>query len=107
MEQITRALERFLQVILGIVAAAILVGSVFIMLNLDASSRSQGGRLYVALGALVLLGLVDSQFARLAQRRESLFSLTESAEYRRYRIGSLLLLLLATLVLFGLALFLP
>lgn len=107
LDQATRTLERFLQIFLGIVAVAILLGSVFIMVKLDASFRSQGGRFYVAAGALVLLGLVDSQFGRLMQRRELGFGLTESPEYRRYRLGSLLLLFLAALVLFGLALFLP
>jgi uncharacterized membrane protein len=107
LDQTTRTLERFLQIFLSLVAVAILLGSVFIMLKLDASSRSQGGRLYVAAGALVLLGLVDSQYGRLMRRREIGYGLSESPEYRHYRLGSLLLLLLAALVLFGFALFLP
>ena len=106
LEQIARALDLLLRILLGIVAVAILIGSVFIMLTMDQSSRSQGGRLYVAVIAVVLLGAVDTQFARLVKRRQPL-SLIESTEYRRYHIISCLLLLLSTLVLVGLALFLP
>jgi hypothetical protein len=100
---INRALSAFLQVLLGIVAVAILAGAVFLMWVMDAGSRSQGGRFYVALGAVVLLGLVDTQFARLMRRQ----FLWDSTPYRRYRLLSLLFLALAAAGLLGLALFLP
>jgi hypothetical protein len=100
---IERTLTAFLQVLLGFVAVAILAGAVFLMWVMDAGSRSQGGRFYVALGAVVLLGLVDTQFARLMRRQ----FLWDSTPYRRYRLLSLLFLALAAAGLLGLALFLP
>ena len=106
LEQSARMLDRFLRILLGIVAVAILMGSTLIMLTMDTASRSQGGRLYVAVAAVLLLGAVDTQFARLARRRRPL-SLIEPAEYSRYRVLSCLLLLLSTLALVGLALLLP
>lgn len=63
-EQVTRTLDRGLSILLGLLTIAILVGAVFLMLKMDSSSRSQGGRFYVAIAALVLLGAVDSQFRR-------------------------------------------
>jgi hypothetical protein len=106
LDQTERALEAFLRILLSLVVVAILVGAVLMMLTMDAASRSQGGRFYAAVVAVVLLGLVDTQFARLAKRRNPL-SWIETAEYRRYQVRSLLLLLLSTLVLVGLALLLP
>jgi len=98
--------ERFLQILFVIVAVAIFSGGVFIMLTMDAASRSAGGRFYVAVAVLVLLGAVDTQVGRLVRRRTPL-SLIESAEYRRYRIRSVLLMGLSALVLVVFALLCP
>jgi hypothetical protein len=95
-----------MRVLLGGLAGAVFAGAILIMADMDASSRSQGGRVYVALAAVVALGAVDSRFAWLARRRW-LFAEGGAAEYRRYRVRSLLLLGLATAVLLGLAVFLP
>jgi hypothetical protein len=103
--QFERGLETFLRVLLKIVAVAIVAGAAFIMWAMDAASRHQGGRLYVALGALVVLWAVESQFARLMRRREGLID-TEREPWR-YSISSVLLLLVSAVVLFGLALLLP
>lgn len=106
LDQVDHTLDRFLRTLLLGAAVAILVGAVFLMLKLDASSRSQGGRWFVAVAALVALGAVDSRFGWLVRRREP-FILTETPGYRRYRVRSLLLLLASAVVLFGLAWLLP
>jgi hypothetical protein len=106
LDQLSLALDTLLRILLGIVAVAIMAGAVVMMVSIDGGPGSQGGRWYVAVAALLLLGAVDSQYAWLLRRREPL-SLTESPGYRRYRIGSLLLLLAAAVVLLGLAWLLP
>jgi hypothetical protein len=103
-----RILDRSLRILLRGAALGIFAGAVLIMLGMDSSSRSQGGRLYVAVVAVVLLGTVEGQYARLVERRRPLW--TEGpgeAAYRRYVVRSAVLLLLAALVLMGLALRLP
>ena len=104
LEQLAGALERFLQIVLWVVAVAVFAGSLLIMLNMDAGPRSQGGRLYVALGAIVVLGVVDTQYARLVKRRAAL---SNTAAYRRYQLRSLSLLLLSAVTLVAAALLLP
>jgi hypothetical protein len=106
LDAISRALEHVLAILLGIGAVAILAGAIFIMLKMDAGSRSQGGRFYVALGALVALGAVESQFARLVRRRAPL-SLTTTGAERRYILLSLVLMIVSAVVLIGVALLLP
>ncbi|GEM_PF-2128343 len=99
------ALESFLRVLLSIVALATLGGALFLMVKLDPASRSQGGRFYVAIGALVILAGIDSQFRRLLERRrQSLFS---TAAESRYALLSLSLLVFIAVLLFGLAWLLP
>jgi hypothetical protein len=108
LDQTARILERFLQILLSIGAVAVFSGAVWIMLIMDSGSRSQGGRLYVAIGAAVALGAIESQFERLALRRRPLWR--HGAGERTYRRNLLLrvaLLLLAALLLVGLALIMP
>ena len=100
-----RFLERFIQILLGIMAVVILAGAVFLMLKMDGGSRSKE-RLYVAIVALLLLGTLDSQVERLIRRRAPL-SLTTTVEERRYTGVSLVFLLIAAVGLIGLALLLP
>ena len=100
---IADTLERFLRIFLIVVAIGILVGAVVIIAIMDASSRSQGGRIFVAILAVVALGGVDAQYGRLVARRMSL----SAGDFWRYRIRSLFLMLAAAVLLLGLALFLP
>ena len=102
---LTRILERVLLIFLSLFTVAILAGAVFLMLQMDGSSSSQGGRYYVAIAAILILGAIDSQFHRLVKRRIPL-SLTTTPEERLYRMVSLLLLLFFAVVLIGLAWFL-
>ena len=103
LDQTARILDTFLWVLLSMVAVAIVASGVFLIVTIDGASQSQGGRLYVAVLAMVLLGAVDTQVGRLVRRRAPV----ESTGYRRYQLWSLLLLVCATLLLVGLALFLP
>ena len=107
LDQVVRMLERGLSILLGLVAIAILASAVFLMVKMDGGSRSQGGRFYVAIAALMLLGAVDSQYGRLVSRRMPLFSLKTTVEERQYRVVSLLLLLGSAVLLIGLAWLLP
>ena len=102
LEQVTRTLEHALMILLFILAIAIVAGAILIILTMDSSSRSQGGRFYVAIIALVLLGVVDSQITRLVKQRAP-FSLVSTPVERRYSLVSLLLFLVAAAVLIGLA----
>lgn len=106
LDQTANTLDTFLRVLLGIVSVATVAGAVFLMLKMDGGSRSQGGRFYVAIAALVILGAVDSQFRKLVTRRAP-FSLTTTEAESRYSLVSLLLLLIAAVVLFGVAWLLP
>jgi hypothetical protein len=106
LERTANTLDMFLRILLSIVAIATVAGAVFLMLKMDSGSRIQGGRFYVAIAALFILGAVDSQFRKLVARRAP-FSLTTTEAESRYGLISLLLLLLSAVVLFGVAWFLP
>lgn len=106
LDQTANALDAFLRLLLGIIAVATLAGAIFLMLKMDSGSRSQGGRFYVAIIALVILGAVDSQFRKLIVRRAP-FSLATTETESRYAMVSLLLMLLSAVVLFGAAWYLP
>lgn len=100
-----RTLERVVNVLLGIVVVVVVPGAVFLMLKMDGGSRTQE-RLYVAIAALVILGAVDTQVQRMVRRRVP-FSLETTVAERRYTGVSVVLMLVAALVLIGLALLLP
>jgi hypothetical protein len=99
-----RSVERGIQVLLGVIAVVILAGAIFLLLKMDGSQTKE--RLYVAIAALVVLGAVDSQVERLVKRRVP-FSLETTVGERRYSRVSLVLMLVAAVVLIGLALLLP
>jgi hypothetical protein len=99
-------LETFLRIFLGFIATATIAGAIFVMLKMDGGSRSQGGRFYVAIAALFILGAVDSQFRKLVERRAPFsFGTTEAESH--YALVSLLLLLVSGVILFGAAWLLP
>lgn len=101
--QIDQTLTAILRGLLVVVAGAVLAGAVFLMVIMDTGSRSQGGRVYVALAAVVVLGAIDTSYERLVRRR---LSFLESTPWR-YRLLSLFLLLASAAALLGLAIFLP
>jgi hypothetical protein len=106
LERTANTLDIFLRLLLSIVSVATVAGAIFLMLKMDSGSRSQGGRFYVAIAALVILGAVDSQFRKLVVRRAP-FSLGTTEAESRYAMVSLLLMLLSAVLLIGLAWFLP
>ena len=106
LDQTANALETLLRLLLAAVSFATVAGAIFLMLKMDGGSRSQGGRFYIAIAALVILGAVDSSFRKLVIRRAPFSFGTTQAE-SRYALISLLLLLLSAAVLFGAAWFLP
>jgi hypothetical protein len=106
LDEAGRILERFLRVLLGFVVVVVLAGAIVVMAAVEGSARAQGGRYLVAVVAILVLGAVDTQFDRLARRRHPLgWVLTD--EYRRHVLRGLLLLLLAAILLLGLAWGLP
>ena len=99
-----RSLEHVIQIFLGFAAVATLAGAIFLLFKMDGSQTKE--RLYVAIAALVVLGAVDSQAERLVKRRVP-FSLETTVGERRYSRVSVVLMLVAAVMLFGLALLLP
>jgi hypothetical protein len=106
LRQTANTLENFLRILLGFITIGTVAGAIFLMLKMDAGSRSQGGRFYVAIAALVILGVVDSAFRKLVIRRAPPSFGTTDAE-SRYAMISLLLLLVSAVILFGAAWLLP
>jgi hypothetical protein len=100
----SRATERLLGVLLSFVAGFVLVFSVGLMFAIGGGREHLAGRLIVATAASLLLGWLDTQATRLARRREPLLG-PSSAGYRRFVVLSSSGLLLATALLFGLAIF--
>lgn len=102
----SRATEGLLGVLLAFGAGFVLIFSVGLLFALGGGPELLKGRLTVAIAALVLLGWLDTQATSLAKRREPLLG-PDSPGYRRFVVWSSLGLLLAAVVLLGLAWLLP
>jgi hypothetical protein len=76
------------------------------MLHMEISSQAQGGRYHVAIAAVVVLGIVDSQIARAVKRWAPL-SLGVTRPERRYAAVSLVSWLGSAVILIGEAWLLP
>jgi hypothetical protein len=101
-----RALERFLGLVLAFAAGFVVIFGAGIMLAIGGGRDRLGERLIVAVAALFALGAIDTQAARLADRRRPLLA-PDPPGYRRYAVWSALGLALAAALLLGLALLLP
>lgn len=88
-----------------VIAASIVAFSIVIMVTMDAGSASTGGRFFVAVAAVVLLGAVDTQFQRLLHRHLP-FHIGTHPQERRWAAQSLLLLPGVGVLLLGLAYYL-
>jgi hypothetical protein len=100
--QAADALATLLSVGLWLGAGVVVGLATAIIWTMEPSSAVQGGRYYVAVGALVALVLIDRQMTLLVRRRLP-FSLSTLPAERRYHRRSFLLLVAAGVLLLGLA----
>jgi hypothetical protein len=105
-EKVSRPVDLFLRVLLTFAAVAVIACAVLIMIKMNETWKSQGGRYLVAVGAFVLLIGVDSQLSRLAWRR-FLAGMTPAAGYQQRASRATILLVFAGVFLFSQALWLP
>jgi hypothetical protein len=104
--RIARTGQRGLQVLLAFLAGFTLIFGVGLMFVIGGGRAHLPGRLTVAVAALFVLGALDTQATRLANRRRPLLA-ADPIGYRRYVVWSALGLLMAAVLLLGLAWFLP
>lgn len=97
-----KAADHTLRMVLAFVAGFAVVVGVGLMLALGGGQAHLAGRLAIALLTLLFLGWLDG----LAGRRRAMLA-PRSAEYRRFRLWSLVGLGGAAALLLGLAWFLP
>jgi hypothetical protein len=102
LDRMTDAVATGLGALLWATGLAVVAGSAAIIVTMDGSSASQGGRYYVAIAAIVVLVFIDRQMATLMRRRLPWRLGTQPAE-RRYHARSFLLLLVTSIFLLGLA----
>jgi hypothetical protein len=102
MDRVTDALTTALSALLWVLGLTIMVGSTAIIVTMDASAAAQGQRYYVAIAAILALGIIDRQMGSVMRRRLPWSIVTQPAE-RRYHRRSYVLLLVASLFLLGLA----
>jgi hypothetical protein len=93
--------ERFLQILLAVLAGCTVIVGLGLMAAIGGGRADLGGRLAVAVTALLILGAIDSQATRLVKRR------APATGQRHYALRSALGLVVAAAVLLGVAWFLP
>jgi hypothetical protein len=93
-------------VMLAFAAGFVFIFSVGLMFAIGGGREHLRGRLMVAVPALLLLGWLDTMATRVAKRRQSLLG-PDTPGYRRYVVLSASGLLLAMVLLLGLAWYLP
>ena len=102
---IATKLEIMLSIVLGALVLVVPAVAVLIMATMAEGTRAQGGRFYVAIAALALLGAVNSQIGRVLRRRAP--AIAASPDERRHAAVSLILFPILALLLLGLAWRLP
>lgn len=100
------ALHRLMLVFLISAAAAVLILGVFLMTTVGGGREHLGGRLAVAVGALVLLGAIDRQATKVVNRKRPLLA-PDPPGYGRFVTMSGVAFFLAVAVLLGVAILLP
>jgi hypothetical protein len=102
---IATKLEILLSIVLGALVLIIPSVAILIMATMAEGTRAQGGRFYVAIAALAVLGVVNSQIGRILRRRAP--GITPSPDERRHAALSLILFPICAFLLIGLAWRLP
>lgn len=106
--RVSTVLDRGVRIFLIVAALAVFVVAVLILATMDDGSRSQGGRVFVTIAAILILAAIDGQYGRLETRRRPLWMEGPGeAAYRRYLAWSVGLLLAAAVALIALAIYLP
>lgn len=100
------AYERPLWIVFIVAAVTVVASAVYLMLRMDAGSKGQGGRFYVALFATILVGVVSSPIEKILHRLVP-FDLATTPPERRFAAIALATCVLSALVLFGAAFLLP
>ncbi len=101
-----RTAERGLQLVHLFVAAATVILGVVFMFAIGGGRGHLAARLTVAVAAVFIVGAIDTQATRLAQRRRPLLA-PDPRWYRRFEVWSALGMMAAAALLLGLAWFLP
>jgi hypothetical protein len=104
--RLTRRAERVMTLFLALVAVATTILGMVIMFDIGGGRDRLGSRLMIAVPAVIILGAIDTQVTRVAQRRRPLLA-PDPPEYRRLILRSTLGVLAACALLLALALFLP
>lgn len=68
LDSTTSAAASVLLVIAGVVAGAVSVGAIWLILNMDEGSRSQGGAFYIGAGALLIVAFAVALIVRMYRR---------------------------------------
>ncbi len=102
----SQGLHSTLGTLLAFVAGFVLIFSVGLLFAIGGGREHLAGRLIVAIAALLLLGWIDTQATRLARRRQPLLA-PDTAGYRQFAVWSSVGLLLAAVLLLGVAWYLP
>ena len=71
LDRTEHVLLRVLQVLLAVSAVGVVVMGTLMIVNMNASERSQGGAVYVGIGMLVLLGVIVGKLASVSARLKS------------------------------------
>lgn len=101
-----RAGERLLFGILAVAALATIVLAVVIMIDIGGGRPNLADRLVIAVGAIVILGGLDTQATRLVHRRRPLLA-PDPPWYRRFIVWSSLGWLATSAFLLAVGLYLP
>ena len=67
-DAIEQVLGRVLQIILGVAAGGVVAGAAWMISHMDAGSRSQGGNLFVTIGAVVALACLAGMYVSVERR---------------------------------------
>lgn len=104
----TRGLEAFVVLVSVGLMLVVCGGAIMIMHDMEASSRHQGGRYYVAVAAIVALAWLETQIGKMVQRRRTHSLLGPDSVYSRpYALWSCLALTACGFALLAIAHLLP